>query len=248
MLKAIIADDELFARENLKDMLAAYCPDIAIVGLCADVPSALQRIKDDPSFDVLFLDINLGKETGFDLLDHLEGRKDFHVVFVTAYDQYALQAFNAEAIDYLLKPISREGLIKCIDKLQRFTNVTTLSRNLLQALQHTRKPETKKMLIPGKEGGDIITAAQILFIQAEGSYTRIHLNDERELYSSKNLKHYEGSLKETGLFVRIHKSYIVNKEHIVKVIKTTPAKLILSNKAVIPISEQMKDVVYNIFD
>lgn len=247
MLKAIIADDELYARENLQDMLANYCPDITVVGVCPDIPATLQCINDFPSFDVLFLDINFGKDTGFDLLARLGPKRSFQVVIITAYEQYALKAFNEDAVDYLLKPISREALTKCADKLRRLIPFKNLSNSLFQAMQISKTQEVTRILIPGKEGGDIVAASHILFIQAEGSYTRIHIDDGRELYSSKNLKHYESVLEGTGLFIRVHKSYIVNKEHIIKIVKTAPAKLVLSTKTEIPISEQIKDALYSLF-
>lgn len=247
-LNAIIVDDEPAARENLQALLEAYCPEVHVIADCGDVRSAYQCILGHTAFDVLFLDINLGKETGFDLLELIPDRKDFHIVFVTAYDQYALKAFNAEAIDYLLKPVSRDALTKCIGKIRRLGNShNAVPESLLQALQTVRRQETKKILVPGREGSDIVAAALILYIQAEGSYTRIRLEDGRELYSSRNLKHYEGLLEETGLFIRVHKSYIANKEHIIRLVKTQPARIILSNEVAIPISDQMKDIVYGFF-
>lgn len=249
LLNALIVDDEFQARENLKDMLEAYCPDVVVADECKDVTTALVKIANF-RFDILFLDINLGAETGFDLLGKLEGEKNFHIVFVTAYDQYALKAFKAEAIDYLLKPLSRTDLIQCIEKIKRraLVHVPSLNPDLLSVIKALQKAEVKKIIVPGrKDGSDIIAATRIIYLQADGSYTKIWLDQGRELYSSKNLKHYEMVLEETSLFIRVHKSFLVNREHITRIIKTQPARIILSNDAIIPISEQMKEMIYNIF-
>jgi two-component system LytT family response regulator len=216
MYKAIIIDDEEMARTLLEGMLQMYCPEVEVVALCKDLPSGVKAIhKHKP--DIVFLDIEMPGHSGLELLDFFdENEIDFSVIFVTAYNRYAIQAFKLSAVDYLLKPIETEDLKNAVylfTKKKERINYAILKNNL-----QTQAP--KKIGINGVSSIVFVDVDDILFFQADGSYSMVFLKDGKTIIASKSLKHFENILVDNPYFFRCHKSYIVNLNYITEYVKS----------------------------
>lgn len=245
MIKAIIIDDEVTARNNLAKMLELYCPQVEVVFTSGDVQEASDAIN-NLHFNLLFLDINLGVQTGFELLENVYKSKKFSIIFTTAYEQYALKAFEVGATDYLLKPIYKQKLIESVQRVATLTQ-PNIPDNLMELLKGKLNIDTQFVSVYTKDGNEIINPTDILFFEASRSYTKIKTTQGKELYSSKNLKHYDTLLESNTSFIRPHKSYIINKDSVVRIVKKAPSKIVLSDGSQIPISENMKNIIYSMF-
>lgn len=201
-LTAIIVDDELHGRENLKLIIQNYCPEIEVKGSADDVVSAIALVKNHLP-NVVFLDINMPVLDGFDFLDAFEDRK-FMVVFVSAHDEYGINAVKAGAEDYLLKPINIKELKLCVKKLL-----------CINAKKNNSKPvlENNKLVISTAHGFNILNIDDILRLEADGCYTTIVTKDKKNSVISRTLKDFEESLPKEYFF-RIHKSHLINLKYI----------------------------------
>ena len=234
-LKTIIVEDEQTSRDILKNYLEKYCPNVKVVGEAKNIEEGLVLIRNN-DLDLVFLDVEMPYGSGFDLLDKL-GKTDFEVVFVTAYNQYAIEALNKHASYYLLKPISIDELIKAVDY------VTEL-RSKENALQNTvLKPKVtvtdQKITIPTQDGFEVIEIQHIIYCKADDNYTEIYLENGLKKLVSKTLKYFEDILKENG-FARIHKSYLVNVSFITSYKKGKGGTVSLSNGKELSVSASKK--------
>ncbi len=229
-ITAFIVDDEQQSRETLKDMLQEFCPDVAIIGTAATIDEAVSLIRNGKP-DVLFLDINLGESTGFELLNRLH-KYDCDVIFVTAYDNYALKAFRYEATDYLLKPINYKLLIENIEKIKKKKAAPQqLQANANSANNVTA--QSARIALSDVNKTDFIIVNDIIYLESNGTYTSFYLRDGTKYVKAKNLKYFEDILHDYKQFIRVHKSYIVNKEYI-KSYKRNTSELQCENKITIP--------------
>jgi len=214
-IKALIVDDEFQSRSLLGNLLGQYCPDIHVVGEASTVENALREIKLHRP-DMVFLDIQMNGETGFDLLNRV-GNIDFDFVFTTAFDNYAIKAFRFNAIDYLLKPIVPEELIEAVNKVKhKTTSKLTASKGQLEQLYHDMLNPQKvhdKIAIPTTEGYLVIPVNDIVYCQANSNYTEFHLVNKKRIISSYTLKQYDEILTKQSFF-RAHRSYLINLAHI----------------------------------
>ncbi|MGA7838016.1 MAG: LytTR family DNA-binding domain-containing protein [Ignavibacteriaceae bacterium] len=202
-LKTIIVDDEKFSRENLGTLIDEYCPELEVVGSAASAMTARTLVYElDP--DVIFLDINMPNENGFDFLNSIPD-KDFSVVFATAHDEYGIQAVKAEAVDYLLKPIDIEELQNTSKKLLQ----STLERRKERKAGISFPERIGKIIINHSQGFSIITLNDIIRLEGDSNYTKIYVKDEQYVITSKTLKELQEILSEP-YFYRIHKSHIIN--------------------------------------
>jgi two-component system, LytTR family, response regulator len=216
MIRALIVDDEEKNVENLAFLLQQDCDNVMIAGKANSAAGARLWLAVNNA-DVVFLDINMPSESGFDLLDSLPDRS-FKVVFVTAYDEYALQALKASALDYILKPVNIDELKLTVEKLTRTLGVpgsqqehTRLLENLLSGIH--KKSSPSKIALPHLGGISFIEVSEIVSLEADSNYTIIHLKDMQKLVITKTLKDFE-ELLDGSQFARIHKSYIVNLNYI----------------------------------
>ncbi len=217
MYKAIIIDDEEMARTLLNGMLSEYCPTVQVLDLCKDLPSGVKSIRKNRP-DIVFLDIEMPGHSGLELLDFFdEDEVNFSIIFVTAYNRYAIQAFKLSAVDYLLKPLETQDLIDAISLFQKNNNYKVLKENLSSTSQ--------KIGLHNVSSITFIELAKILFFQADGSYTKVFLMDGKSIMTSKSLKHFENILMHNSSFYRCHKSYIVNLNHISEYIKSDGGSL-----------------------
>lgn len=214
-MKALIVDDEQFCRDNLRLLIDEFCPEISTIKTASSAEDARNQLSVD-SPDVLFLDIKMPKESGFDLLTSL-GDHNMSVIFTTAHNEYALDALKARAVDYLEKPISIDDLQSAVSKIESQPTENGNSLTEIKALiqQTYLEQNQEKIAIPMREGYEIISYRDIVHLEAQESYTMIYLESGKKLLSSKNIKIYEGKL-DPLIFFRTHKSHIVNVRHHLK--------------------------------
>ncbi len=233
-LNAIIVEDEETSREILRNYLGKYCPNIVLKGEAANVEEALVLIRNN-DLDVVFLDVEMPYGNAFDLLDKV-GDRQFESVFVTAYNHYAIDALNAHASYYLLKPISIDKLIEAVDYVNEIKEKeNNLQNSILKPLQ---TQVDGKITIPLQNGFEVLQMEDILYCQADDNYTQIHLKVGKRLVS-KTLKYFEDSLSENG-FARVHKSYLVNVNEIKEYKKGKGGSVVLSSGKEIMVSPSRK--------
>jgi two-component system LytT family response regulator len=241
-LTAFIIDDEFQSRNILHKMLQQYLPEIRLVGQAATVEQGLQGIK-EYSPNVVFLDIQMKGETGFDLLSRLH-EIDFALIFTTAFDQYAIKAFRFNAIDYLLKPIVTEELIEAVNKVkQRTAPAQSASKEQITQLYLDIKNPQKvhdKIAVPTGEGFVIIPVHEIVYCHASSNYTEFHLTNKKCILSSYTLKQYDEILTAQSFF-RAHRSYLINMAHVRIYRKGEGGEIVMSNGHEIELSRTHKD-------
>ncbi len=234
-LQSIIIEDEKTSREILKNYLNKYCPSVIIIGEAADIDEALVLIRKH-ELDLVFLDVEMPYGNAFDLLDRV-GDVNFETVFVTAYNQYAIDALNQHAAYYLLKPISIDELIKAVDF------VSQIKAKEQQLADTILKPSTEnryeKIAVPMQSGFELIETENILYCQADDNYTNIFLNDDNKILVSKTLGFFEKQLIDKGFF-RIHKSYLVNLNAIKSYHKGKGGTVVLNNGKSLPVASSKK--------
>lgn len=240
MLTAIIVDDDFRDRELLEMMIDKYCfNELRVMGAAANTAEAFDLIrKTNP--DIVFLDIELGTASGFDLLVQFS-EFPFKVIFVTAHDQYALRAIKFNALDYLLKPVSIDELIRAVKKCKTTTPGHDEIRNLLQYLAHPNK-KTHSIAIPSTSGLQFLRIGDIIYCEAKKEYTYIYCKDLPMICSSSNLGEYESLLEEYPFF-RVHHSFLVNKQYVKEYIRGEGGELVLTNNIQIPVSRRKKNDV-----
>jgi len=207
MIRILIVDDELNSREMLRAMVGKYCSDTEVVGAAGDIDAAGKLIKTHNP-NLILLDIEMPHGSGFKLLERFS-EPTFEVVFVTGFDQYALKAIKAEALDYLLKPVDIDELVEAVEKVRKRLE----ERAVFQKNKENSKT-VRHISVPTTQGREYVKIEDIVYFEADGSCTRIQL-ENRQLYSSKNLGEYEKIVPESGtetknLFYRIHHGYLVN--------------------------------------
>ena len=233
-LSALIVEDEETSREILRNYLTKYCPKVKLIGEAANVDEALLIIRNN-KLDLVFLDVEMPYGNAFDLLDKV-GDRQFETVFVTAYNHYAIDALNAHASYYLLKPISIDTLIEAVDYV---SEIKTKENRLQNAVL---KPKLRrvdgKITIPLQNGFEVLEIKDIIYCQADDNYTNIFINEKKKLVS-KTLKYFDEILSESG-FARVHKSYLVNVNAVVEYRKGKGGSVVLSSGKEIMVSPARK--------
>lgn len=241
-MKAILVEDELNVRKGFIKLLQAFCPEVIIIAEAENVETALAVIEQF-EFDLLFLDINLPDGSGFDVL-HRSNKKKFSTIFVTAYDQYAIDAFKMCATDYLLKPVSPDRLKSAVDRFaqNRIPSNNSESLEVLQSRLDGDKFASQKIILRETNSLHIIGIPSILYCSAEGAYTTFTLSNERKITTSTHLKEYERLL--TGYqFLRCHNSYLASLEHILEIRKEDGDVLVMTNGDHVPLSIRKRGLV-----
>lgn len=230
-IKAIIIDDEIRARVSLQLLIDEYCPNVKIIDQCENLAEGIKIInKYKPN--LIFLDIEMPGHSGLELFDFFhEEDINFSVIFTTAYSQYALKAFKFSAIDYLLKPINPEELV---DAVKRFQKLKTENIKILKENLNLNK--LNKIAVPTGNTIVFLETNQILYIKGEGSYCEIALVTGEKMICSRYLKNFEDILSQYNNFIRVHKSYIANLNHIALYNKSDGGNLEFNNKTIIPVS------------
>jgi len=238
-LRALIIDDEIGSIDSLAWELEPFSKDVIIIGKTQDPFEGLKMIE-NLSPDLVFLDISMPGMNGFELLESIE-HVDFNVVFTTAFDQYAVDAFKANAIDYLLKPVLPEDIERVIEKIRLNSGTNNLQENLkafLDEFQNMNK-SLDTIALPTMEGLEFVEISQIIRCESSSNYTFVHQRNEKPILISKTLKDVEKMLSNQG-FIRIHQSHLVNIKSIKKYLKGKSGSLILKDGSVIPVSRSKK--------
>lgn len=239
MLRTVLIDDEPNAIGLLSLLLSQYCPQIAVVASCTDSREGVQAIKTHKP-DVVFLDIEMPQLNGFQVLEAVAD-ESFSLVFVTAYDKFALKAFRYSALDYLLKPINVQELQQTIARIEQQhkpqpAQVETL-RQQWTAPQNTLP---NKIALPYQNGVMFVEVSDIIYCESENSYTRFHLADAGSCLVTKPLSEMQELLEERD-FMRVHRQFLINLNHIRKFVKGEGSYLQMSNQQTIPVSRLQKD-------
>jgi two-component system, LytTR family, response regulator len=234
--KALLVDDESKSRTALRSFLSKYCPTIEIVGEAEGVKSGLKSIEKCTP-DVVFLDIEMNDGTGFDLIEQLP-KINLEIIFVTAFNQYAIKAFRYSAIDYLLKPVNPEELIQAVAKLSDESRISEIEQKL-EALM-SNKTSIQKLAIPSMEGIRLEEVSNIRYCESDNYYTHIHLNSGENLLVSRTLKEYDTILSEEGFF-RIHQKYLVKVSEIKTYSKSDGGFVTLNDGTHLTVSRRKKE-------
>ena len=246
-MKILIVDNEKEVRELLKDMIAAVTPELHAIEEADGVETGLQKIN---SFkpDAVFLDVEMGDGTGFDLMNKISN-PTFQLIFTTAHNKYAIQAFKCSAIDYLLKPIDFNELANSLQKAAAYISGNSLTKQMAVLMQQlTAKDNSEKQIVlKDSEASYYVKVTDILYCEAEGSYTKFYLLNNTPIVISKNLSIYEELLSLNG-FIRTHHSYLVNPAHIKMYDKTDGGTLLLNSGHTVPISHRKKDFVLHLLE
>ncbi len=228
MLNAIIVDDEIDNRELLTELLQIHCPALKMVGQADSVKSALKEIAEKKP-NLVFLDIQMPKGNGFELLQHFE-ELSFDIIFITSFDKYAINAIKFSALDYLLKPVNIEELKRAVEKAERKVqreNQFLAYENLL----HNINPLTteKKMAVHLNNNTYFIQMSDIMYIHADGNYSFIYMDNDVKYHTSKTLKEIEEFTEHAANFIRINKSIVINTNCFSHYQKGGPYQLFLRN-------------------
>ena len=233
-LKAVIVEDEANSREILRSYLAKYCENVTLLGEGATIEEGLAQIKKHRP-DLVFLDVEMPFGNAFDLLDQLPERS-FETVFVTAYNQYAMDALNHHAAYYLMKPINIDELVKAVDYVRAIKEKENALEG--QVLQARSVRAEGKITLPQQDGFQVLEVSDIYFCKADDNYTEIYL-EKKKIVVSKTLKYFEDALHSYS-FARIHKSYLVNVSEVVKYKKGKGGSVVLSNGKELSVSASKK--------
>ncbi|WP_158618106.1 LytR/AlgR family response regulator transcription factor [Chitinophaga lutea] len=241
MIRAIITDDEVRSVETLRRLLEMYCPAVKVVAECYSAESTRRQIALHRP-DLLFLDIAMPGKSGLDLLHEL-GETPFEIIFITAFNEFMTQAFRFSAIDYILKPVDEELLVKAVSRVEKRMSLAAAPASMealrynLKNLQH---PQEMKICIPHAKGFVLVHLADIIYCEANNTYTTFFLTSGKPFVSSKSIIDFELLLQDTS-FCRIHKSFLVNMLHIKEYVKGEGGSVILSNNAELEVSRRKKD-------
>ncbi|MDJ0645385.1 MAG: LytTR family DNA-binding domain-containing protein [Flavobacteriaceae bacterium] len=238
MIRALIIDDEEDARESLRLTLENYCPEVAVIASCESPTKGIEKIKEIRP-DVVFLDIQMPQLSGFDLLQRID-QIDFEVIFVTAYDRYAIKAIKFSALDYLLKPIDVDDLISAVQRLKSKQKTTSVHYHSLFSNLKFNQHKITRIAIPVENEIVIQKTDEILYLQADGNYTQLYRTNNKPLLVSKTLKDFETLLQEADFF-RVHHSTLVNPAHIKKYVKGEGGYIVVSNGDHINVSRRKKE-------
>jgi two-component system LytT family response regulator len=241
-IKSIIVDDESKSRNNLKQLLSEYCPAVEVIAEADSAANALILIAELQP-DLLFLDIEMGELSGFDLLKLLNGKQTFELIFVTAYDNYGIQAVKACAIDYLLKPINILELSKAVDQAIKQIGPKRENERLKELVANIdRKDDEQKIAVPLADKIEFIAVSKIVRLEAEGNYTHFYLDGQKHFLVCKTLKEYQ-ELLESHQFIRSHQSHLINYRKIAAYIKTDGGYIAMEDGSRVPISRQKREEV-----
>jgi len=246
MLRTIIIDDEGPVRESLLELLKANCPEVKVIGQADSVKSGVAAILEHHP-DLILLDIKMADGTGFDLMEQIEPA-ECKVIFITAYNEYAIKAIKFSALDYLLKPVDSAELVEAVNRADSMvsrelkTQLDTLVHNL-----NTDDRSKKKIILKTFDNIYLVKVADILCCESDGRYATFHFQSGEKVMVSNTLKYYQDILSEFG-FYRIHKSFLINMEHIVRFEKSEGGYIILTNNLKIPVASRKREELLELFD
>lgn len=243
MYRTLIIEDEIPIQKEIEFLLQPYTDRISLLGACSTVVKSLEKIQQEQP-DLVFMDIQLEDGTAFDILQQLE-EVSFMLIFITAYNQFAIRAIKAGAFDYLLKPLDEEEFHETLERLLQYSPEKT-SRQRLEKLLPPQNSGALSLedfiFISTMNFIQKISLKQMMYFAADGSYTHLHLDDGRVITASKPLKYFDDLIPEDH-FIKIHQSYIVSKHCIEKMTRGLSQSVILTNGTELPVASRRKDEV-----
>lgn len=241
-MKAILVDDEQSNIDNISALLKRYCPRVNILAAATDIYEA-EKLINHYQPDLLFLDIQMGEQTGFDLLG-LISEKNFEVVFITAFDKYGIEAIKFAALDYLLKPVVIADLVLAVNKAEDKIIARDKNLQLQFLLNHLKSGDQSptKIALPQLHEIRYVSVKEIIRCEADNSYTFFYLSSNERILISRSIKEYNELLKPLG-FVRVHQSHLVNKAFVKSWLKEDGGSLLLSNGDKVPVSRPNRNLV-----
>lgn len=244
MITALLIDDDQNLRNGMKGLLARYAPEIHILGEADSVATGIEAI-DKFKPQVVFLDIQLGDGTGFDILEQLalkNGKSSSHIVFITAHEQYAIKAFRFSALDFLLKPVDPEELHKVVEKIKNVLKQNDGYAHIDLLLENIRKKvdNFKRIALSTSDGIHLFEISDIIRCESEDNYTKFYIKNNKPIMISKTLKEYEDMLTEHG-FERIHQSHLINLSYLKSYIKKDGGYVVMADNSNLPISQRKKE-------
>ncbi|SDD59781.1 two component transcriptional regulator, LytTR family [Algoriphagus faecimaris] len=242
-MKAILIDDQDHVRENLRMLIETFVPEVNVVAEAEGVRSGLECIREHQP-DLVFLDIEMKDGTGFDLLS-LMGDQSFKLIFVTGHDGFAIRAFKVSAIDYILKPVDAEDLVRAVEKAKVYPALQEIQ--VQHALNNSKStsPETLQIVLSDSENIFLIDLKNILRCQAEGNYTKFFLEDGRVILVSKTLKEYN-DLLEQNKFFRTHQSHLINLRFFDHYDRREGGMIYLKDGSQVPLATRRKDLLISV--
>ena len=246
LLRTIIIDDEVLMRQTLEKLVHGHCPNVKLVAKAGSVKSGVEAIKRHHP-DLVLLDIKMDDGTGFDLLKQLEP-VDFKVIFITAYDEFAIKAIKFSALDYLLKPVDPEDLVKAINKAEKLiVKELNTQLNALEDNMRSGSAALKKIILKTFDNIYLVKMYDIIYCESYDNYTYFYTLDNSKILVSNTLKEYEEMLSEYGFF-RVHKSYLINLAHIQRFEKAEGGNVVLSNEVTLPVASRKREQLLELLD
>jgi two-component system, LytTR family, response regulator len=241
-MKAIIVDDESDGIRTLKKLLELNCPEVEVVATCNSAEHARQKLEEVKP-DLLFLDVRMPGKSGLDMLSEIAEKK-FEVIFVTAHNEYLLQALQFSAVDYLMKPVDEDRLVEAVERVKKRLQEEAVSgraETLLYNISKAGSPMEMRLCLPTLKGFTIVKLEEIIYCEAQRSYTIFRLTGNKTIMISKPLFDYEQLLAGT-IFLRVHKSYLINLLHIKEYLRGEGGTVVMSNGMEIEVSRRKKDL------
>lgn len=240
-MKALIIDDEKKARQVLHILIEENCPKITQIFEAEDLLSGVELIKkEEPS--IVFLDIEMPQHSGLEILNFIEKEVyNFEIIFTTAYSEYAIQAFQLSAIDYLLKPVRPSQVKDAVDKAVSFLGNTQINKRLSELKESLQNSNFKKIGLPNADGIKFVDFNDIISLEADGMYTKVSTLNDGTILVSKPLKFFVESLQKIKVFYRPHRSYLINLTHIKEYVKKDGGYILMGNNKAVSISKDKKE-------
>lgn len=241
-MKALIIDDERKARSVLKILLQENCPEITEIFEAEDLVSGIELIKTQQP-KLVFLDIEMPEHSGLEIVDFIDrSTHTFEIIFVTAYNEYAIQAFELSAVDYLLKPARPTQIKQAVNKALNHIDKNELRLKLQELKYSIDNKKFKKIAVPFSDGIKFINFNDITVLEADGMYTKISTStSEKSLLVSKPLKHFAELLVTESLFYKPHRSFLINLNYVKEYIKRDGGHIVMDNDSIVAISKDKKE-------
>ncbi len=246
MLRTLIIDDERHIRETMNHLVQKYCPQLKLVGEAESVTTGIRAIRDKIP-DLVLLDIKMDDGTGFDILKHFDSI-DFKIIFITAYEKYAIQAFGFSAIDYILKPVNPEKLAEAVSRADQMTqNAFNTQLNTLKNNLKSPDSTKRKIILKTMENIYLLNVQDIIHCTSDGNYTIFETVNDEKIVISKTLKEYDDLLAESGFF-RVHRSHLINLKHIKRFSKQDGGYIVMSNGDKVNVSSRGRERLLELFE